>query len=170
MRAWLFVCLFGVLGSTREFFTHMETSPLPRDANLTYTRHSWPLSSEGSLVPTVTQDIRLYGRHRGSMTLTLVAERLVVDLSLPVLTTYVCRGWDSNTQISACEANTLTDCATAAASTFEYKFVWTVNPFMKQISKIRFNHYQANVPCSTLVHSEPHLWIDWFFSSSSCSK
>ena len=25
---WFFVGLFGVLGPTREFFTHMETSPL----------------------------------------------------------------------------------------------------------------------------------------------
>ena len=36
---------------TREFFTHMKTSPLPvKAANfkiLTYALHSWPLSSEG---------------------------------------------------------------------------------------------------------------------------
>ena len=44
------------------------------------------------------------------MTLTPVAERLAVELSLPVWTTWVCRGWE----LSACEANALTDCATAA--------------------------------------------------------
>ena len=39
------------------------------------------------------------------MTLTpIIAERLVVDLSLPVLTTWVCRGWDLSTQPSACMA------------------------------------------------------------------
>ena len=45
------VCLFGGFRSTREFFTHMKTSPLPvRESKiLTYTRHKWPLSSEGSL-------------------------------------------------------------------------------------------------------------------------
>ena len=41
--------MFGVYRPTREFFTHMETSPLPVTGILTYTRHSWPLSSEGSL-------------------------------------------------------------------------------------------------------------------------
>ena len=47
----LFVCLFGVYRLTREFFTHMETSPLPMKGCkiLTYARHSWLLSSEGSL-------------------------------------------------------------------------------------------------------------------------
>ena len=40
------------------------------------------------------------------MTLTPVAERLVVELSLPIFTTYVCRGGD--TSLSQCEANALT--------------------------------------------------------------
>ena len=40
-----FPFFFGVYRPTREFFTHMETSPLQI---LTYARHSWPLSSEGS--------------------------------------------------------------------------------------------------------------------------
>ena len=43
----LFVCLFVVFLPTREFFTRMETSTLPVKA---YARHSWPFSSEGSLV------------------------------------------------------------------------------------------------------------------------
>ena len=37
-----------------------------------------------------------------------------MELSLSVFTTYVCRGWDSNTQPSACEVNALTHCATVA--------------------------------------------------------
>ena len=48
----LFVCLFGVYRPTREFFTHMETSPLPVKGckfSSSYARHSWPSSSEGSL-------------------------------------------------------------------------------------------------------------------------
>ena len=48
------------------------------------------------------------------MTHTPVAERLAVKVSQPVFTTYVCRGWDSNIQPSACDANALTDCTIAA--------------------------------------------------------
>ena len=52
----------------------------------------------------------------GPVVLTPTAKRLAVELSLPVLTTWDCRCLDSNTQPSACEANALTDCATAAVS------------------------------------------------------
>ena len=45
----------------------------------------------------------------------LFAERLAVEPSLLVFTTKVCRVWDSKTQSFACEANTLTNSATAAA-------------------------------------------------------
>ena len=38
----------------------------------------------------------------------------VWQLSLPIFTTKVCRGWDSNTQHFAYEANSLTHCATPA--------------------------------------------------------
>ena len=41
-------------------------------------------------------------------------ERLAVELPLPVYTTYICRGWNSNIQPSACAANVLTHCATPA--------------------------------------------------------
>ena len=54
------------------------------------------------------------GDFRGPMTLTPIGERLALELSLPVFKTYACRRWDSNTQPSACEANALTNCATAA--------------------------------------------------------
>ena len=76
---------------------------------LTNDRHLWPLSSEGSLkchtycdtghlfIMVISEDPWL----------TSSAERLAVELSLPVLTTWVCRGWDSNTQPSACRANAL---------------------------------------------------------------
>ena len=37
-------------------------------------------------------------------------KRLAVELSLPVFMTSVRRGWDSNTQLSACGANALTHC------------------------------------------------------------
>ena len=38
------------------------------------------------------------------------------QLSLPVFTTSVCRGWDSYNQPSTCQENALTDCATAAVN------------------------------------------------------
>ena len=56
------------------------------------------------------------GHQRGPVTLTPIADRLAVELSLhvPVYTTQVFRGWDSNTKPSACEANALVYCANAA--------------------------------------------------------
>ena len=39
-----------------------------------------------------------------------------MELSLPVFTTYVCRGWDSNIQPSPWEKNALTGCVTAAVT------------------------------------------------------
>ena len=61
--------------------------------------------------------ISVYNGHiREPVTLTPVAERLAGKLSLHIIvfTTYVCHGRDSNTQPSACRANALTDCASAA--------------------------------------------------------
>ena len=40
----------------------------------------------------------------------------IIELSLPVFTTKVCRGWDLNTQPFACQANALTDCNTVATA------------------------------------------------------
>ena len=39
------------------------------------------------------------------MTLTPIVERLSVELSLRVFTTWDCRGYDFNNQLSACKAN-----------------------------------------------------------------
>ena len=41
-------------------------------------------------------EIRFHGHLRGPVTLTSVAERLAVELPIPVLTNLVCSGWDSN--------------------------------------------------------------------------
>ena len=66
--------------------------------------------------PTVNRASVINCHLRGPVTLTSVAERLAVELSLPVFTTYIYRGWDSNTQPSACGANAQTHCATAAVT------------------------------------------------------
>ena len=62
----------------------------------------------------MTRESDYNGHRRGPVTLTPIAEHLAMELSQPVFTTYVCRGWDLNTQPSACRANALTDCAIAA--------------------------------------------------------
>lgn len=46
----------------------------------------------------------------------LLAECLAMEQSLPDLTTWVCRDWNSNIQPSTCEVNALSDCATEVVS------------------------------------------------------
>ena len=82
---------------------------------LTYARHSRPLRSEESLAcHTYCDTGHPFIMVRGPVTLTPIAERLAVELSLLVFTTWVCRGWDLNNQPFAWKANALTHCATAA--------------------------------------------------------
>ena len=85
----------------------------------TYKRHLCPPLSKWeffSMPHILWHGTSVYNGHlRGPVTLTPVAERLAVKLSQPVLTTWVCRVWDSNTQPSACDTNALTDFVTAAA-------------------------------------------------------
>ena len=73
VKAVVFVCLF-VRGfrPIREFFTHMETIADEGPQILTYARHSWPFST---------------GVLSHAVTFTPTAERLAVELSLPVVTT-----------------------------------------------------------------------------------
>ena len=83
---------------------------------LTYARHLWPLSSVSFLACQTYYDT-------GNPFIMLISEipwhkpnpeRLAVELSLTVLTTWVCGGLDSNTKPSAFWANALTHCATAS--------------------------------------------------------
>ena len=55
----------------------------------------------------MTPSFRLKWSSSITMTLTTVAERLSVELSLPTFTTWVCCGWDSNTQPSKHSKKTL---------------------------------------------------------------
>ena len=65
----IILCLLGVFRPTREFFTYMETSPLPMKA---YARHSWPLSRGDSIACHTyydkdrTSDTHTYSRAFGS--------------------------------------------------------------------------------------------------------
>ena len=108
----IILCKFAVVWSlsshSRIFHSYGDvTIPGEGLQILTYARHSWPLSSEGSLAShnLLWHGASVYNGHlRGPVTFTPIAERLAVELSLPVFTTYVCRGWDSNNQPSACGA------------------------------------------------------------------
>ena len=78
-------CLFGVFRPIQEFFTHVETSPLPgKDRNFfTCAWHSRPLSSEVSLACHTNCDTaHLF--IRGPVTSTPVVELIAVELPLPV--------------------------------------------------------------------------------------
>ena len=85
-----------------------------RAANFDLCSASWPLKFF-SVSQLLWHGASVYNGHiRGHVTLTPMAERLAVELSPPVFTTLVCRGWDLHTQPSACEDYALTHCATAA--------------------------------------------------------
>ena len=79
------------------------------------------------------------GHLRGPVSLTLNAKHIAVKLSLPVLTTWVCRGRDSNTQPSACRANALTHCPIAVEKIFKFRYFIIISlrtlcgPFSEQI-------------------------------------
>ena len=96
-RRYSLIGVFEIYRPTREIFTHMETSLLPVKVCCKF----WPilgdhghlLSSEGSLACHPYCDTGLpfiIGHLRGPVTLTPNAKRLAVELSLPVLTTWVC--------------------------------------------------------------------------------
>ena len=86
---------------------------------LTYARHSWPLSSEGSLSCHIYCDTGL------SFIMVIPEDpwhshllSSVLRFGAVITCFYVCRDWDSNTQPSACGANALTHCASAAGRRF----------------------------------------------------
>ena len=116
-RFWRFcvsrLFVWGLSSHSRIF--HVDTSPLPVKFDLCSALMAidqWGFFSVSHLL---WHGAYVYNGHlRGPVKLTPIAERLAVELSLPVFTTKVCRGWDSNTQPSACGANALTNCATAA--------------------------------------------------------
>ena len=99
-----FVCLFVIFRPTWEFFTHMETSPLPmkgcKFCLAPVAIEQWGFFSVPHLL---WQGASVKNGHLwGPVTLTPIVERLAVELSLPVFTTWICRGWNSNTHPSPC--------------------------------------------------------------------
>ena len=115
----IFVCLFELFRSTREFLTHMETSSLPvKDCKfwLMLGIHSYWAVRFFSASHLLRHGAFVYNGHlRGPWHSHLLPSVLrVVVLSLLVFTTKIYRCWDSNTQTSACMANALTHSATTA--------------------------------------------------------
>ena len=119
----LFVCLFiwSFSSHSRIFHSFGDVTITGEGLQmLTYARHFWPSSSEGSHLP--WHGASVYNGHlRGHVVLTFWAECVAVELSLHVFTTYICRDWDSNTQPSACGVNAPTHCATAAAQIYWHR-------------------------------------------------
>ena len=112
----LFVC--GFTSYSRIFHSYGGVTITGEGLHiLTYTRHSWPLSSVGSLACHTYSDTR----HPFTM---VISEYPWHSHLLPSVWLWNChylisrlkrRSWDSNTQPSACVAIVLTDYATAAA-------------------------------------------------------
>ena len=100
-------------------FNHMETSPLQVKGCKFWPMLGtyWRSAVRFSVPYLLWQVASVYNGHlRGPKTLTPITERSAVEISLPVLITYVYRGGDSNTQLPACGVNALTtdltDCVT----------------------------------------------------------
>ena len=110
----IIVCLFdrgwsGFIVQLENFHSYGDDTITGEGLQiLTYARHSWPLSSKGSLACHISCDL-------GHPFIMLITEdpwhshllRLAVGLWLSVYTIYICRSWESNTQPSTCGANFL---------------------------------------------------------------
>ena len=102
-----YVCLFvrlfveGLSSYSRIFHSYGDASITGEGLQmLTYSRHFF------SVPHLLLHEASVSNGHlRGPLTLTPIAERLTVELKIPILTTYVCSDWDSNSQPSACRAN-----------------------------------------------------------------
>ena len=108
----MFVWVFSVLHSYGDVTIVGEGLQ-----NLTYMYawHSWPLSNESSLTCHTHCDtghlfIMVISKNRDNHTCCREFSSEAVSAWF-FLSTYVCRGWNSNTQPSVCEATALTDCA-----------------------------------------------------------
>ena len=94
------VCLFEIFTSQSRIFTHLEISSLlARDANFDLFSALMTVEQWGFYIVLhiLWHGSSVYNGHlRGPVTLSLIAERLAVELSLPVFTTFRLRGERSN--------------------------------------------------------------------------
>ena len=109
----------------RIFFSFGDVTHIVERLHIqTHTRHLCPLSSEGSLPCHTFYATGLLFRMviPGTCETHTYCRGLAVELSLHILTIQVCRGWNSNTQISACKANAQINCATVTARQLQVLF------------------------------------------------
>ena len=162
----MFVCLFGVFRPTWEFFTHLDTSPLPMKG-CNFLSMLAIMAIEQWVVFSVSHVLwhgaSIYNGHlRGLVTLTPFAERLAVELSLPDLTTYVYRGLDSNTQPSACGANAVTHYATAVTlKLIKCKHTTIHRTFFKNVKHI-FLYIIKIAALITVKHLHSFIYLSLF--------
>ena len=111
-----FLFVWGLSSHSRHFHSYGDVTITSAGLQIfTQTRHSCPVRFLQRAAPTVLRGIRIkWSSPRTRDTHTCIAERLrlTVELSLPVFTTQVCSGWDSNTQPFARGANAVTQGAT----------------------------------------------------------
>ena len=111
-----YLLVWSLLSHSRIFHSYGDVTITGEGLQIwTYARHSWPLSSVGSLACHTYCDTK----HPFIMVISEdpwhshLVQSLAVELSLPICTTKICHGLDSNTQPSTCRDNPLTHCATA---------------------------------------------------------
>ena len=118
----LSVCLFFV---PFYIFSHGDVTITGEGLQmLTYAWHLWPLGRRILRVPNLLwHETSVYNGHLwGHVKLRANAERLAEELSLSVLTAYICCGWDSCTQPSPRGANAVIPCAIPAARRISMNF------------------------------------------------
>ena len=93
----------------------------------------------------------------GTVTLKPVAECLAVELSLLVFTILICRGRDSITQPSACDANTLIDCAPRSGRRRFHDFIEIWPNTTSSLIMYRHSHAYS------IVDSEVSKRKQWLF-------
>ena len=93
-----------------------------------------------------------------TLAITLIVERLAVELLLSVFTTWVCRGWNLNTQPFACEAKALTHCATFRGS----------KPFGIKVNKVNINLVVRKKINQSIVVLQRNTSFVWFRKKLRC--
>ena len=103
---WQKMFAWGLSSYARIFHSYCEDIITVEGLQMTYAWHSWPLNSEGSLAChtyCTWHGASVYNSHlRGPATLTPIAERLEVELSLLVFTTHC-----ANAAVKMFETSTL---------------------------------------------------------------
>ena len=135
----LFVCLFAVFLPLENFsLTWRRHHYRWRRANFDLRSAIKSIEKWGffSVPPLQLLGASIYNGHLwGHMIPTPIVERWAVELSLPVLTTSVCCGWDSNTQLSACRRHRRGEFLFVCSSNYKrlslrthyFTYIWNAN-------------------------------------------